>query len=76
MPTLIYGTVRLLVEEIRLLKERTAQLERELSEIAHLSPTRKTLLSVPGMGLLTAIAMVAAVSGDVGHFKGARHFAN
>jgi len=34
------------------------------------------LLSVPGVGLLTATAMVAATSGDVTHFVGARHFAS
>ena len=32
--------------------------------------------SIPGIGLLTATAMVAATSGDVSHFKEARHFAS
>jgi transposase len=44
--------------------------------MARLSPACKTLLSVPGIGLLTATAMVAATSGDVSHFKDARHFAS
>jgi len=35
-----------------------------------------TLLSIPGVGLLTATAMVAATSGDVSHFRDARHFAS
>jgi transposase len=35
----------------------------------------QTLLSIPGVGLLTATAMVAATSGQVTHFKDARHFA-
>jgi hypothetical protein len=35
-----------------------------------------TLLSVPGVGLLTATAMVAATSGQVSHFRDARHFAS
>jgi transposase len=30
----------------------------------------------PGIGLLTATALVAATSGDVSHFKDARHFAS
>ena len=34
-----------------------------------------TLLSVPGVGLLTATALVAATGGSVTHFKSARHFA-
>jgi transposase len=72
---LIRGTARLLVEEVRLLEARIAQLERELAAMARLSPACTTLLSIPGIGLLTATAMVAATSGDVSHFKDARHFA-
>jgi transposase len=34
------------------------------------------LLSVPGIGLLIATAMVAATKGSVSHFKVARHFAS
>jgi transposase len=76
VPDLIRGTARLLMEEIRLLEARIAQLERELTDMARLSPACKTLLSVPGVGLLTATAMVAATSGDVSHFRDARHFAS
>lgn len=76
VPELIRGTAKLLVEEIRLLEARIAQLERELTQIARLSPACTTLLSIPGIGLLTATALVAATSGDVSHFKDARHFAS
>ena len=76
IPQLIRGTAQLLMEEIRLLQARIAQLERELTDMARMSPACKTLLSVPGVGLLTATAMVAATSGDVSHFKDARHFAS
>ena len=65
IPDLIRGTARLLVEEIRLLEARIVQVERELAQAARLSPACTTLLSVPGIGLLTATAMVAATSGDV-----------
>ena len=75
-PTLIRGTMTLLVEEIRLLEVRIAQLERELSALARQSPACTTLLSIPGVGLLTATAMVAATSGEVSHFHDARHFAS
>ena len=64
------------MEEIRLLEARIAQVERELAQAARLSPACTTLLSIPGIGLLTATAMVAATSGDVSHFKDARHFAS
>ena len=76
VPELIRGTARLLVEEIRLLEARVAQLERELACLAKLSPACTTLLSIPGIGLLTATALVAATSGDVSHFKDARHFSS
>jgi transposase len=49
-----------------------AQLERELTEVAKQSPACTTLLSIPGIGLLTATAMVAATSGEVAHFKDAQ----
>jgi transposase len=76
VPTLIRGTMTLLVEEIRLLEVRIAQLERELTTLARQSPACTTLLSIPGVGLLTATAMVAATSGEVSHFRDARHFAS
>ena len=68
--------MKLLIEEIRLLELRIAQLEKELTALAKQSPACTTLLSIPGVGLLTATAMVAATSGNVSHFKDARHFAS
>lgn len=64
-----------LLDEVRQLDERIAQIERELTEIARHSGPCQQLLSVPGVGLLTATAMVAATGGSVAHFKDARHFA-
>jgi transposase len=75
IPGLIRETMKLLVEEIRLLEARVGQLERELTQTARQSAACTTLLSIPGVGLLTATAMVAATSGNVGHFRDARHFA-
>jgi transposase len=68
--------VKLLVEEIRLLEVRIAQLEVQLGAAAKQSAACETLLSVPGVGLLTATAMVAATGGSIAHFKDARHFAS
>jgi transposase len=76
VPDLLRGTMKLLVEEIRLLEARIGELERELSQTARQSPACATLLTVPGVGLLTATAMVAATSGSVSHFGDARHFAS
>jgi transposase len=76
IPELIRPTMKLLVEEIRLLEARISQLERELTLLARESAACKTLLSIPGVGLLTATAVVAATSGKVSHFRDARHFAS
>ncbi|MFG6463286.1 IS110 family transposase [Roseateles sp. DXS20W] len=76
MPGLIRDSAKLLLEEVRLLEARIAQVERELANAAKHSPACTLLLSVPGIGLLTATALVAATSGDVTHFLDARHFAS
>jgi transposase len=76
VPTMLRETLKLLLDEIRLLEARIAQLERELTAAAKASAARGTLLSVPGVGLLAATAMVAATGGSVSHFKDARHFSS
>ena len=74
IPPLLRGTLPLLIEEIRLLEARIVQLEAQLTAAARQSPACTTLLSVPGVGLLTATALAAATGGTVAHFKSARHF--
>jgi transposase len=74
LPALLRGTMSLMVEEVRQLEARIAQLEREFTELARHSPACKTLLSIPGVGLITATAMIAATAGDVTAFRNARQF--
>jgi transposase len=74
LPALLRATMKLLVEEVRQLEARIAQLEREFAELARHSPACKTLLSIPGVGLITATAMIAATAGDVTTFRNARQF--
>jgi transposase len=76
VPDLIRDSARMILEEVRLLEARIAQVERELAQAARHSPACTLLLTIPGIGLLTRTAMVAATSGDVTHFKDARHFAS
>lgn len=76
VPALVRHSMKLVVEEIRLLEQRIADLEKELTALAKQSAACQILLSVPGVGLLTATALVAATSGNVAHFKDARHFAS
>ena len=76
IPELLRPTMKALLEEIRLLETRISQLERELALLARQSVACTRLLTVPGIGLLTATAMVAATGGTVQHFHNARHFAS
>ncbi len=76
LPGMIHRAMNFLIEEIRLLELRITQVERELAELAKQSEACTTLLSIPGIGLLTATALVAATGGGVSHFKDARHFAS
>jgi transposase len=75
LPTMLRGSMRLMLEEIRLLEARIGQLECELAELAKASPACQVLLSIPGIGLLTSTAMVATV-GDPHSFESARHYAS
>jgi transposase len=76
IPGLLRPLMQQLFDEIRVLETRIAQLERQLAQVARESPACKLLMSIPGVGLLTATAIVAATSGSVAHFKSARHFAS
>jgi transposase len=76
IPVLIRGTMKLLIDEIRLLEARIGELERELADVTRHSPACTLLLSIPGIGLLTATAMLAATGAQVAHFRDARPFAS
>ena len=75
LPALLRGTMRLMLEEIRLLEARVQQLETELAQLAATSPACQALLSVPGIGLITSTAMVASI-GDPRSFGSARRYAS
>ena len=56
--------------------ERKAQaLEKQLQLMANQMPLAERLMAIPGIGLLTATALVALV-GDVSRFRSGRHFAS
>jgi transposase len=62
-------------EEIDQLQRRIRSAERQLEALAKGIPPVRYLRSIPGIGLLTATALVAFV-GDVRRFPTARHFAS
>ena len=75
IPTILRGSMRLLLEEIRLMEARIGQLEVQLAEVAKVNPACQVLLSVPGIGLITSTAMVAAV-GNPASFDSGRRYAS
>jgi transposase len=60
--------------EVRQLEQRVVEVERQLREVSRHNPLIMRLRTVPGIGLLTATALVAFV-GDVQRFRSGRRFA-
>src|SRR5262247_1982184 len=63
-----------LVEEFVDLEKRIASYQEKLEGLATTHPECQRLMTIPGIGAITATALVAAV-GDVGVFKNGRQFA-
>jgi transposase len=61
--------------EIREFEQRIEAVEKQLRALAAQIPIAQRLQSIPGVGLLTATALVALV-GDVRRFPTGRHFAS
>jgi transposase len=64
-----------LAEEITELAERVRSVEKTLKGLNEQIPLVAQLQTIPGIGLLTATALVAMV-GDIGRFRSGRHFAS
>jgi transposase len=62
-------------QEIRDLERRIQEVERQLEALGKQFPAYARLRTIPGVGLLTATALVAFV-GDVRRFPTGRHFAS
>ncbi|MEN8377089.1 MAG: IS110 family transposase [Gemmatimonadota bacterium] len=61
--------------EIEVLGERAESLRVELAGLAQRMPDTALLMSVPGVGVLSATALVA-FTGPIGRFRTGRHFAS
>lgn len=75
IPAMLRSEMLATLDEVRDLEARIAQIERELALMARSIPACQLLMTIPGIGLLTATALVAAVGTDVSHFRDARRFA-
>jgi transposase len=59
---------------VRDLHRRLAEIDRELGGLAGEHPAARRLATIPGVGPVTATALVAAI-GDIGRFRSGRHLA-
>lgn len=75
VPVTLHPVLRQACAEIRELQRSMEQAEAELERLAAEVPVVGLLRSIPGIGLLTATALVAAV-GDVLRFPSGRHLAS
>jgi transposase len=75
LPAPLRLTLGAALREIRDLETRVADVEKQLRALAAEIPVVQRLLSIPGIGLLTATALFAFV-GSVQRFASCRHFAS
>ncbi len=75
LPERVCRMALLLWEETVELEKRIERLEEELAQFAREQPLLKSLLEIPGVGVLTATALYASV-GQIHTFKSGRHLAS
>jgi transposase len=75
LPDPLRGALGLVYDEIRALEQRIAQVEYMLAALAATDPVITRLQTIPGVGLLTATALVGTV-GHIHAFHRARQFAS
>jgi transposase len=74
LPPLARDVLGLLAEQLRALEDKLERLERDLLAWHRANEMSQRLATVPGVGPITATALVASV-GDPAHFRSARQFA-
>jgi transposase len=75
LPDLLRPMIAETLQEITALTERIARIEATLTALSRTDPVVQRLLKLPGVGLLGATALRAAV-GDIQRFPTGRHFAS
>jgi len=75
LPDLVRHTVGLILDEVRSFEARIATIDQQLARVAREHPVAHRLQQVPGVGMLTATAIVAAVS-HIHAFHRGRQFAS
>ena len=74
VPASVRSLIELLLEQWKEVQKRVLHLEREIERWHRASEQSKRLAEIPGVGPITASAMLATV-GNIHAFRSARHFA-
>ena len=75
LPDVLRHTLALVVEEVHELEAKIAGLDRQLAQLAATHPVATRLLTIPGVGVMTATALVGAVP-HIHAFRRGREFAS
>jgi transposase len=75
LPDLLRHTVALVLEEVRALDARVVEVDHQLARVAREHPIVQRLQQIPGVGVLTSTALVAAVN-HIHAFQRGRQFAS
>jgi transposase len=75
LPNSLQHALNQAADDIEAIEARIRTVEHELEALAEQTPEVKRLMAIPGIGLLTATALVAIV-GDARRFPSGRHFAS
>jgi transposase len=74
VPVVLLSALTPVVAEIGELEQRIKQLDRQLATIAKANPDIQRLMTIPGVGVIIATAMLGSVA-DIHRFARARQFA-
>lgn len=72
-PAVLHGSLEFVLEEIQDLESRLHEIDRRLGQIARRDPVAQRLLTIPGIGIITATALVGSMS-DIHAFHRSRQF--
>lgn len=75
LPDLLRHTIRLVLEEVRMLETHIVEVDHQLERVARKHPIAQRLQQIPGVGVLTSTALVAAVN-HIQAFHRGRQFAS
>jgi transposase len=74
LSSILYRELMELYAELKSLDERITELEKRLCSLCKEHSSVKRLMTIPGIGFLSATALIAAV-GDISTFRNSRQFA-